>query len=61
MICESCGATDETTTEVRRIYVTPEAWDAEAAVSVDRDTERWCDVCVLHYPHQTVESPGESA
>lgn len=50
--CDSCGADDESLTEVRRVYVTPEAWDTEAAVAFADETERWCAACVLHYPHQ---------
>ena len=55
MTCDSCGAENEKVIEVRRVYVTPEAWDTEAKVSPARETERWCGACTLHYPHQTIE------
>ncbi len=51
--CDSCGSTEHVTT-VRRVYVTPEAWDTEGKVEPSADTERWCDVCRAHYPHQDV-------
>lgn len=57
--CDSCGTDDVTVTEVRRVYVTPGSWDTEAKVSPAADTERWCETCQLHYPHQPPE--GESA
>lgn len=50
--CDSCGRDDEPLTEVRRVYVTPEAWDREGRVDLAPDTERWCEVCRAHYPHQ---------
>jgi hypothetical protein len=52
--CESCGAEDEELVLVRRLYLTPEAWDRPERV--DRgDEEWWCFVCQTHYPH---EAPG---
>jgi hypothetical protein len=51
--CDSCGR-DEELTEVRRVYVTPEDWDTEGKVEPQAGTERWCDVCRTHYPHQEV-------
>jgi len=53
--CESCGSAPVAVTEVRRVYVTPAAWDTEARVEVANETERWCDACILHYPHQPAE------
>jgi hypothetical protein len=52
-ICESCGS-EEDVTEVRRVYVTPEAWDAEGKAEPQPGTERWCYACRAHYPHQDV-------
>ncbi len=49
--CDSCGRDDELTVEVRRLYVTPASWDTEATVTPATETERWCDVCRSHYPH----------
>lgn len=51
--CDSCGDTAEVTL-VRRVYVTPEAWDTEGSATVADDTEQWCGVCLIHYPHQIV-------
>ena len=51
--CDSCGR-EEAVTEVRRVYVTPEDWDTEGKVEPQAGTERWCDVCRTHYPHQEV-------
>jgi hypothetical protein len=50
--CESCGRDDEQLTRVRRVYVTPEAWDSEEKIEVVDDPESWCFVCLTHYPHQ---------
>jgi hypothetical protein len=52
--CESCGRSAEDLEPVRRIYVTPEAWDSEARAEVMSEVERWCFVCRAHYPHQEV-------
>ena len=51
--CESCGSEDDVT-EVRRVYVTPEAWDTEGKAEPQAGTERWCYACRAHYPHQDV-------
>jgi hypothetical protein len=37
---------------VRRVYVTPEAWDTEGKAEVVDEVERWCFPCRTHYPHQ---------
>ena len=53
-ICESCGAPVDASADlvhVRRVYVTPEAWDTEEKVEMG-DAEWWCFVCRTHYPHQ---------
>jgi hypothetical protein len=49
--CESCGVGDEELSLVRRVYVTPESWDAEGKVE-PAGLEWWCFVCRTHYPHQ---------
>jgi hypothetical protein len=49
--CESCGRDDEVLTVVRRIWVTPAAWDTEGSVKPG-ELEAWCATCVVHYPHQ---------
>lgn len=53
-MCESCGAEDEDLTEVKRVYLTPESWDTEANSRVADDSEQWCAVCMVHYPHQVI-------
>ena len=50
--CDSCGADATDLEDVRRVYVTPEAWDTEGKVEVQDGTERWCFSCRTHYPHQ---------
>lgn len=50
-ICESCGAPADDLVHVRRVYVTPAAWDTEEKVEMG-DEEWWCFVCRTHYPHQ---------
>lgn len=53
--CTSCGdsgtATDRLT-PVRRVYVTPEAWDTEGSAKIVDEVEHWCYACRAHYPHQ---------
>jgi hypothetical protein len=58
--CASCGAPDDDLTAVRRVYVTPEAWDTEERVDVVDEVEWWCFPCRTHYPHQPVDDPGAS-
>jgi hypothetical protein len=55
--CESCGSDDESVVTVRRIYVTPEAWDTAASVAL-ADVESWCFVCRTHYPHHELDEDG---
>lgn len=50
--CDSCGAVEVALETVRRVYVTPAAWDAEARADVQEDVEHWCFPCRTHYPHQ---------
>ncbi len=52
--CESCGRDEDDVVLVRRLYVTPEAWDTPGKVVVG-DEELWCDVCRTHYPHELLE------
>jgi hypothetical protein len=53
--CESCGRPGVDVEAVRRVYVTPEAWDREGRVEVMAEVERWCFPCRTHYPHQQAE------
>ena len=51
--CESCGRDDAIDLEpVRRVYVTPEAWDTEEKIEVVPDVVEWCFSCRSHYPHE---------
>jgi DNA-directed RNA polymerase subunit N (RpoN/RPB10) len=50
--CQSCGAPADDLEAVRRVYVTPAAWDQEEKVDVVDDVERWCFPCRSMYPHQ---------
>ena len=50
--CDSCGAEQVEVLAVRRVYVTPEAWDTEGKAEVVDEVERWCFPCRTHYPHQ---------
>ena len=56
--CESCGDEGVEIGSVRRLYVTPEAWDTPGRVTVGAD-ERWCFVCRTHYPHHELGPDGE--
>lgn len=53
--CESCGAESGDLAPVRRVYVTPAAWDTEERVDVVDDVERWCFPCRSLYPHQPAD------
>jgi hypothetical protein len=55
--CESCGRDDEPITTVRRVYLTPADWDREERVEVVPEVERWCPVCLEHYPHELDAAP----
>jgi hypothetical protein len=54
--CESCGDLAPVVA-VRRMWVTPPAWDAEGSVR-EGELERWCTACRLHYPHRVVDDPA---
>ena len=54
--CDSCGTEGAELTLVRRIYVTPEAWDTPGSVRAG-EVEAWCSVCRTHYPHQDPSEP----
>jgi hypothetical protein len=53
--CDSCGIEDQEVVSVRRVYVTPEAWDTPGKVEVVDEVERWCFPCRTHYPHEEIE------
>jgi hypothetical protein len=60
--CDSCGAPADDLARVRRVYVTPGAWDLGAdepaadTVQVVDEVEAWCFPCRSQYPHQPVEN-----
>lgn len=48
--CDSCGAADETLSNVQRVYFA-DAPDGSAADRIDDEIEAWCPACVTTYPH----------
>jgi hypothetical protein len=56
--CTSCGSDADDVIAVRRVYVTPAAWDTEEKVEVVEEVEQWCFPCRTHYPHEEVEAAG---
>ena len=50
--CESCGRDGEELVAVRRIYVTPAAWDEPGSTRTLDTVEQWCVPCCTHYPHE---------
>lgn len=54
--CDSCGADARDLAPVRRVYVTPEAWDTDEKIDVIDEIERWCFPCRTHYPHQPADA-----
>lgn len=42
---------------MRRVYVTPEAWDTTGRVET-AGVESWCFVCRTHYPHHELDGDG---
>jgi len=65
--CDSCGAPADDLARVRRVYVTPGAWDlgadqpADDTVQVVDEVEAWCFPCRSQYPHQPVDDRDASA
>jgi len=59
-VCENCAMPDEELVLVRRVYVTPEAWDSpEAEARIVDEAELWCVSCCTQYPH-VVEGSEEA-
>jgi hypothetical protein len=52
--CENCAVVDDELVLVRRVYVTPEAWDRPASYQVVDPPELWCISCLSQYPHDLV-------
>ncbi len=54
--CDSCGRDEDETDviAVRRVYVTPAAWEQDERIDVVDEVEHWCFPCRSHYPHQPV-------
>jgi hypothetical protein len=59
-VCENCAFPDEELALVRRVYVTPETWDAQGSREVVEETELWCVSCRSQYPHDLVEDDEEA-
>jgi hypothetical protein len=56
-VCENCAMPDEELVLVRRVYVTPEAWDRpEAEAKIVDEAELWCVSCCTQYPHVVEDS-----
>ncbi|MGI8796383.1 MAG: hypothetical protein ACR2IR_07395 [Acidimicrobiia bacterium] len=53
-VCENCAFPDEELVLVRRVYLTPEAWDRPASARVVEEAELWCVSCRSHYPNEPV-------
>jgi hypothetical protein len=54
--CGSCGRDGEEVRAVRRVYVTPDSWDAAGSTTVMDEIEWWCFPCCTQYPHELVEA-----
>ena len=59
-VCENCAYPDEELVLVRRVYVTPETWDAPASHQVVEESELWCVSCRSQYPHEDVDEDEEA-
>ncbi len=57
--CENCAVVDDELVLVRRVYVTPEAWDRPASYDVVDEIELWCISCLSQYPHELVTDTDE--
>lgn len=53
--CTSCGDEDFLVA-VHRVYITPDDWDSEPSRRTSAETEYWCGVCLVHYPHERIEA-----
>lgn len=54
-VCDNCAFPDDELVLVRRVYVTPETWDAPGSSQVVDEPEWWCISCVSQYPHEPVD------
>ncbi|MGH9066482.1 MAG: hypothetical protein ACRD0J_03020 [Acidimicrobiales bacterium] len=57
-VCESCAGEDDDLVAVRRLYVTPEAWDRPGATARSDQVELWCFSCRSLYPHEAEAEDG---
>ena len=55
-LCGSCGRDEDDLDAVRRVYVVPESWDAEASRTVEEGVELWCFTCRSMYPHEPADA-----
>lgn len=58
--CENCATPDDELALVRRVYVTPETWDAPATVTVLDEPELWCLSCCSQYSYEPVSDEDTS-
>lgn len=58
--CENCGVPDDELVAIRRVYITPETWDAPGDRQVLDEAERWCISCLSQYPHELAGDPTGS-
>jgi hypothetical protein len=59
-LCDNCARADRDLVSVRRVYVTPEAWDTPASSTTMPETELWCFSCRSIYPHEVAENEGDT-
>ena len=53
--CHNCDFEAIELAAVRRVYVTPEAWDTDPSVRVNPEVEWWCVSCITQYPSEPVD------
>jgi hypothetical protein len=54
-MCDSCGDDDADLTSVRRVFLSPAAWDKEEERRESETVEQWCAVCMVHYPRLVID------
>lgn len=56
--CENCAVADDELVRIRRVYITPETWDAPGSRRVLEEAELWCISCLSQYPHELADAPA---
>jgi hypothetical protein len=54
--CDNCGSPAVDRVRVRRVYVVPASWDAEASETVVAEPEWWCISCCSQYPNEPADA-----